>query len=292
MKPIAGKMTNMQKLVTFCLVFTLACGGSAVCFAQDQAPQKVASAAPKPGQAGSQQELDDYYKLHNEVDPAIKRNLIDKFAADYPQSGLLAYVYQDGVYLGRQANNIEMMSDYGDKSLDLWPDNYTLLTELASVYVQRDRVDEAETKATRALDLLAEGPKPAGMTEVQWTETKKMLLATDYLTLGFVHLRRAQAAKKIELQTAETENAITSFRKALENRPLDDFAFYGLGFAYAIQNDYPNAESNLAKAVALNGIVLASARSYLEEIYKSQHRQSLDGLDKVIASAKADLGIQ
>ena len=103
---------------------------------QEQQLQKPAPTIPeraKPGQAGSQQELDAYNRLHNEADPAVKKSLIDKFAEDYPLSGLLAYVYQDGVYLGRQANNIEMMGDYGAKSLELWPDNYILLTELASV---------------------------------------------------------------------------------------------------------------------------------------------------------------
>jgi tetratricopeptide (TPR) repeat protein len=287
-------MTDMRRIVVYLFLVTFIPDGSVLVLPQGQQPQKAAPTAParaKPGQAGSQRELDAYNKLHNEVDPADKKSLIDKFAADYPLSGLLAYVYQDGVYLGRQANNIEMMSDYGDKSLDLWPDNYTLLTELGSVYVRRNRVDEAETEATRALELVAAAPKPAGMTEPQWTENKKMLLASNYSTLGFVHLRRAQAAPEVELKTGETENAIVSFRKALENHPIDDFAFYGLGFAFAIQNDYPNAESNLAKAVAVNGIVMASARSFLEEIYKSQHRQSLNGLDQVIAKAKAELGL-
>lgn len=288
-------MTDMPRIVVFWfLTITLVSCASIAGFAQAQPPQNAAPQAPaaaKPGQPGSQQELDAYNRLHNEVDPTIKRSLIDRFATDYPQSGLLAYVYQDGVYLGRQANNIEMMSDYGNKSLDLWPENYTLLTELGSVYVQRDRVDEAGSKATRALDLLGDALKPAGISEQQWTENKKMLLATNFLTLGFAHLRHAQAATEVELQTAETEDAIESFRKALENRPVDDFAFYGLGFAFAIQNDYPNAESNLAKAVAVNGIVLASARSLLEDIYKSQHRQSLNGLDQVIARARAELGL-
>jgi len=84
---------------------------------------------------------------------------------------LLAYVYQDGVYLGRQSNNIEMMADYGEKSLEAWPENYTLLTELASAYVQRGRVDLAEAKAKLALDLVEAAEKPTHMTDAHWRKT-------------------------------------------------------------------------------------------------------------------------
>jgi len=45
------------------------------------------------------------------------------------------------------------MEEYGEKSLDLWPDNYSLLTELGSAYVQRDRVYLAEVHAAKALEL-------------------------------------------------------------------------------------------------------------------------------------------
>lgn len=257
---------------------------------EQQKPAQTAPAKPRLGQAGSQQELDAYNRMHNEVDPAEKRSLIDKFANDYPESGLLAYVYQDGVYLGRQSNHIEMMAEYGEKSLDLWPENYTLLTELGSVYVQRGRVDQAEVMASRALELVAVADKPAYMTEQHWAEGKKMLLAGNNTTLGFVELRRAQASEEAAVRKGGAENAIAAFHRALEHQPNDDFALYGLGFAYAILNDYQHAESNLAKAVAVNGIVVTNARNLLEEIYRSQHNQSLAGLELVIARAKAELG--
>lgn len=272
----------------------LLCCSSFPVGAQIKEPQKATETAPEKlrlGQAGSQPELDAYNQMHNEVDPAQKKALIDKFVVDYPDSGLLAYVFQDGVYLGRQSNNIEMMAEYGDKSLALWPQNYTLLTELGSVYVQRDRVGQAEDMAKRALELVDAAEKPTHMTDQQWAEGKKMLMSSNCTTLGFVHLRRAQASLEAAFRKSESAEAIPWFDRALGYHPADDFAFYGLGFTYAILNDYPNAESNLARAVAVNGIVMASARSLLEGIYKSQHNQSLIGLEQVIAKAKAELGI-
>jgi tetratricopeptide (TPR) repeat protein len=89
----------------------------------------------------------------------------------------------------------------------------------------------------------------------------------------------------------EAQQAIAPFKKALEFNPGDDFSYYGLGLSYATLNDYPNAESSLAKAVALQGPALNNAQSTLQDIYKRRHSNSLDGLDEVIAKAKAELGI-
>lgn len=259
-----------------------------------QQPQTSARPAPAKanlGQAGSQEELDDYNRLHAELDAAAKKNQIDDFANRYPDSGLLAYVYQEGVYLGRQLNRIDMMAEYGEKSLILWPGNYTLLTELASAYVQRNRVEQAGEKAKQAIDLVTTAVKPAHITEEQWAEEKKLLLASNYTTLGFMHLRRAQASSDPTVRTSEAEYSVNPFERALEYVPADDYALYGLGYAWVILNEYRAAESNLAKAVAVGGIIMASARRLLEEIYRSRHDQTLDGLDQVIAKAKADLGI-
>lgn len=258
-----------------------------------QKPPKPAAAvlgADGQGQAGSQQELDAYRKLRYEIDPVVKRNLIEKFAAEFPDSGLLAFVFQEGVAVGRSANNVEIMADYGARSLERRPENYELRTELGSVFVQRDRVDEAETQATRALDLLAIAEKPASVPDPQWEATKRMLLAINHQTLGFVHLRRAMAGQSVEAKKDEAAAAIRSFKRALENVPIDDFTYYGLGFANGLLNDYAEAEWNLAKSVAIDGAVMVSARSLLEQIYKSRHNQSLNGIDLVLAKAKADLG--
>ena len=133
---------------------------------------------------GSQPELDDYNRMHNEADPDLKRELIERFVRDYPKSGLLAYVYQDGFYLGRRANDLKIMTLYGEKSLQIWPGNYTLLTELAGVYVQRNLLEEAEAKATAALKLLDRAARPSNIPEQQWTADMKVLLSRNHVHPG------------------------------------------------------------------------------------------------------------
>ena len=73
---------------------------------------------------------------------------------------------------------------------------------------------------------------------------------------------------------------MTPLKKALENQPKDDYSYYYLGIAYVLLNDYFNAESALAKAVALNSVASGNSRKLLEDLYKLQHKNSLEGLDR------------
>src|SRR5688572_18764755 len=259
-----------------------------------QQPAPAAPAAPvKPqvGQAGSPAEMEAYKKLQAEQDAAAKKLMIDEFLKTYPESGLTAYVHQEASYLGQQTNNFEMMTDHGEKSLAIIPENFTLLTLLANAYVERNSVDKAEERAEKAIDLVQNATKPAAATEEQWTQGKNMLLSTNFSTLGYVHLRRAQGIPDPKERKAETERAIAPFKKAIEYNKIDDISLWRLGVAHVFLNDYANAESNLAKAVAVNGVAAGNARSILEDIYKKQHKNSLDGLDKVVAKAKSELGL-
>lgn len=238
-----------------------------------------------------QPDLDEYNKIRAEQDAAAKKKMIDDFMQKYPNSIAAAYVLQEGALLGRRISDIEMMSDYGERSLAVWPDNFALLTELGSAYVQRKMIDKAEEKAMKAIGLIEKAERPPQATETQWAAGKKEVLTSNFSTLGFVHMYRAQASKDPAEKKAEAEKAIAPFKRALELIATDDFSLYGLGVVYATLNDYSNAESNLAKAIVLNGHVSSIARSLLEEFYKSQNKGSLDGLDQVLAKAKTELGI-
>jgi tetratricopeptide (TPR) repeat protein len=264
----------------------------AVDTAQLAAPASSATPGqPQIGQPGSPAELDEFEKLKAETDMKAKKRMIDDFVQNHPDSGLKAYALQEGAYMGREANNIDLMSEYGEKSLEVWPQNFVLITELGNAYAHRNRADQAEAKAEKAIELISAVQKPPRPTEEQWAQGRKLLLAMNFSTLGFVHLRRAQAKTAMPDRKSEALIAVAPFKKALELTPTDETTLYGIGFSYTILNDYPNAESSLAKAVVLNGSVAPAARSLLEDIYKGQHKNSLDGLDAVIAKAKAELGL-
>ena len=243
------------------------------------------------GPSADQPEMDEYNQIRSEQDPTAKKKRIDDFLQAHPNSNITAYVLQEGALLGRSLSDIQMLSDYGERSLAVWPDNFVLLTELGSAYVQRRLIDRGEERATKAIALIDKAEKPLQLSETQWAAGKKELLTTNFSTLGFVHTYRAELSKDPAGKKAEAEKAIAPFKRALELTATDDFSLYGLGFVYGVLNDYPNAESNLAKCAVLTGSVASAAKSLLEDFYKKQHNGSLDGLDQVMAKARSELGI-
>ncbi len=250
-----------------------------------------ALAKPQVGQAGSPEELNEFNKLRAEVDPTAKKAMIDDFFKKYPESGLAPLVHREASVHGMQTDNFQMMVEHGEKALAAVPEDFALMTELGRAYGERGMMDKAEEKAEQAIELMGTVKKPDQLTDEQWEQGKKMMLATNFSTLGYVHVRRAQAIQEPDKKKAETERAIAPFKKALEINSKDDVSYWRLGFAYIFLNDYDSAESNLAKAVALNGIASGYARKDLEDIYKKRHKDSLEGLDKVLAKAKGELGL-
>ena len=84
---------------------------------------------------------------------------------------------------------------------------------------------------------------------------------------------------------------IKSYQDVLKLDPKNDAAYMGMGLAYWKQQNLDAAQDAFAKAVVLNKTTAAKSRQYLEQLYKPRNNNSLDGLDKVLAKAKADLNI-
>jgi tetratricopeptide (TPR) repeat protein len=255
----------------------------------DLAAQATPPAKPQVGQAPPKAEEDDFSKLLAENDAAAKKRMIDEFLQKYPESGLTGQVHRVAADLGQRTNNADMIIKHGERALVAFPEDFPVMSILANAYVERNELDKSEELATRALELIGGFQKPAQMPEEEWTTTKKALMGGNFSTLGMIHLRRAQAAQNPAEKKSGAEKAVAPLKKAIENQPKDDYSYYYLGFAYVLLNDYSNAESSLAKAVALNGVASPNARKLLEDLYKTQHKNSLEGLDKVIAKAKSEL---
>jgi tetratricopeptide (TPR) repeat protein len=256
---------------------------------EDLETQAAPPAKPQAGQAPSKAEEDDFNKLLAENDAAAKKRMIDEFLQKYPESGLTGQVHRVAADLGQRTNNADMIIKHGERALVAFPEDFPVMSILATAYVDRNELDKSEELAERALQLIAVFQKPAQMPEEEWTATKKALMGGNFSTLGMIHLRRAQAAQNPAEKKSGAEKAVAPLKKALENQPKDDYSYYYLGFAYVLLNDYSNAESSLAKAVALNGVASPNARKLLEDLFKTQHKNSLEGLDKVIAKAKSEL---
>ena len=83
--------------------------------------------------------------------------------------------------------------------------------------------------------------------------------------------------------------AIQAYTEALKHDPKNDYAYFRIGYNQWQLQELDKAMEAFAKAVVLNKQNTAKAREYLEQIYKPRHNNTLDGLDQLLAKAKAEV---
>ncbi|MDD5541748.1 MAG: tetratricopeptide repeat protein [Acidobacteriia bacterium] len=302
----------MAMFVVVC-IFTVASGTPA----QDQ------KAPAKGPLAKTQQEYDAYKKFQSETDWSKKAADGEQFMKDYPDSALtgsfllpmlvqayeqlgnfpktvtyaekalqseqskttLQFLYQTLVVSYQQLNNYEKTVEYGEKMLVDDPNNTFALFVLSGVIPERikdddmdrqQKLDRTTTYAKRLLETTNAMQRPPQMTDDQWKQQRGQLLGGAYSSLGFVALHQK-----------DYDEAIKQYKQSIDLYPKDPIAFYRLGLAYSFNKKNDEAIKALAASVAMNGP--DQARSYLEQIYRAKNNGSLDGLDKVISDAKAQL---
>jgi tetratricopeptide (TPR) repeat protein len=220
------------------------------------------------------------------------------------------------------------MVEHGEQALLSFPANPAVLSVLALAYTSHGESDKAIDCAAKAIAVLDKLTKPAKVDETRWTLERGQYLAMNYASLGGSFINKYEAARRSEKQTKPAQTAPESpatpvtpavdkpspsvqqtpavdgpqsepavhlakalayLSKAVEFDPRYEYAQFQLGIVFAYRNDAPKAIDAFAKTVALEGAFAGMARQNLEVIYKGAHKNSLDGLDQLIAKAKDDL---
>lgn len=226
----------------------------------------TARAASLTGPAGtiktSADEMKDFMGLQNELDPDRKIQLVKDFAQKYPKSGVLTYAYfiAQTVYL--QKNDLQQVLDYGEKALQLKPDNLNALMLMATILPQpqvtrndpdpEKKLSEAEADANKALTIIPQQPKMATETEEAFELRKAQYSESTHAALGLIHLIRASQGlsgfDQGELAKAETEyNAAIAATK--DPNPENHFR---LGEVYAHEGKVDDAIQSYSKASQLD----------------------------------------
>ncbi len=190
-------------------------------------------------------------------------------------SGNLAYAMAKAYKeLGNNAKYLE----WGEKTVASLPDNYETLLEMAIIYSDNQRIAEADKYAKQCLKVMQAAKKPEQMSDKDWSAYSNRAFLACYLIIGSNAYQRQQ-------YTA----AIPNLENALKYNARNDMAYYWLGECYWQARNTGLAMKNYAKASILSGRAAVPARQKLETLYKQTHANSLAGLDKVIAVAKAEL---
>jgi tetratricopeptide (TPR) repeat protein len=106
---------------------------------------------------------------------------------------------------------------------------------------------------------------------------------TEYAHGHYIHVLE-------ELSKAQKFSAIiTLSEKYIAMRPRVGETYYYYGAALKSLQKYPEAMKALAKCTVLKNPASRKAREFLEFVYKSQNKQSLIGLEKLIKQAESEI---
>jgi len=92
-------------------------------------------------------------------------------------------------------------------------------------------------------------------------------------------------------QKKDYPKTIEYYEKAAKFAPNSDEPYYYIALSKWQNKDAEGAVGAFAKVVVLSKNFAKKAQEYLEQLYKPLHNNTLDGLDQVLAKARAELGI-
>jgi tetratricopeptide (TPR) repeat protein len=196
------------------------------------------------------------------------------YAAD-PNAQLASLIYQTYEKMGDQAKREEWALKL--MAMPEFNDNFELRWLFVAKYAEKKELPKAADYAQQALKALALAKKPDAMSQTDWAKHTKdvehacyNMIATNY-----------QEQKK-------WDEAIQTYEKALKVK-LYDGGYYYIGYCQWQKDDVDSAIPSFAKAEYLDGGLKAKATENLEKLYKSQHNQTLTGIDKVRNKAKLEI---
>lgn len=220
-------------------------------------------------QAKTQEELDVLMEIEDATDPDERIGAIHKLLTNFKDTEFKEFANLMMMLSYQAKNDFEMMVLYGERTLELNPDNIDTLVSLSYAIPARtgefdldkdEKLAKAEDFAKRALLAIPtlENPNP-DLSADAWLIAKKDFMSQAHDSLGLVALKRKdyQAAEKSlrqSLQVASKQSAST---------------FYHLASALNKQGKNDEALTMADKSIAAGG-VMADGGQDLAKVLKAQ----------------------
>ncbi len=229
---------------------------------QAQTPPKPPGQPAQPGQAAPAQPEapappvnkaeEDAYKTLFETKGNAERKiqLGEDFLKKFPQSRYVENVYSQLTAAYLAAGQMDKMFAAGEKAIELRPDDVDVLSLLAWVMPRRigastldadQKLDKAGKYGKQAITLLVALPKPAPLTDEDFTRAKNEKLSMCHSGLGVTYFHRQRYADS----AAELEQATK-----LSTTP-DPTDYYVLGLAYMNTRRYGDAAGAFGQCAAV-----------------------------------------
>jgi len=188
-----------------------------------------------------------------------------------------------------KANRIDDAFSFAEKSLARTPDDVATLAQITFVGIEQVKqrnakyVQPTQTYATKAIQIIESGNKPASLTDASWEDYKTKTLPQLYQWLGM-----------LALMTGKGDEAQVKLEKSVSLNPNDPFTYYLLGSL--VNNEYQKLAEQYQKQSPgpLKDSLLQQAQAKMDqmvdlfahtvalseniEIYKALHDQAMEDL--------------
>ncbi|MBS1872453.1 MAG: hypothetical protein JSU00_04510 [Acidobacteria bacterium] len=207
----------------------------------------LAQKQPKPK---SQKEVDAIIAVQNATDAKSRIAAIDNVLTKFADTEFKPMLLIMGAGTYQQIGDNENMIVWAERALEADPKSYQAMIMLGSAYASRtkefdldkeEKLGKADGYAHKAIDAIKTAEKPnAQLTDAQWEEAKKDLMAQAHSILGTAALVR----KKYDV-------AITEYKTAVDaSTPPDPATLVRLSSAYIDAGKYDDAIPLLEKVMA------------------------------------------
>lgn len=214
----------------------------------------AASAAAQQPQPKSQEELDALLAIQNAQGPDERIEAVHNLLTNFKNTEFKEWANFMAMLSYQQKNDFENMLLYGEKTLELNPDNADVMVQLAYAIPARtgefdldkeEKLAKAEGYAKKALRLIPTMPKKTpDMPDDEWLMIKKDLMSQVHDSLGLIALKRD-----------DYDAAEDSFRKSLEVASQQGAStFYHLASTLRQKGELDEALGMADKAIAAGGV--------------------------------------
>ena len=236
------------------------------------------------GTAQSDQEFDAYRAVLAASNPQAVADAAGKFLAQYPTSGLAAYVHQSAVQAYYKLGEMPQVIRHGEAALQDLPDNAVLLGLVSAAYLDQHQPEKAVDRAKQTLAALGKLQPPANGDSTAWRAQVNALDANVRLTLGSALLEIALHARTGE-ESSSLKDAVVNLQDVLAKTPRSEQASYRLATAFSALGDSNHAIHYYAWTAALEGRAAIEARTKLTELCRAENQSP----DAAIAAARAEI---
>ena len=233
-------------------------------------------------------ERDAFAAIINETDQHRRRDMAERFLAEYPQSWRLAPVYEIASKSSFALGDLRAALEFGAKSLRILPENPFLLLPMADAQTRAGLYDAAARSARDAIWYLDRFDHPTSIDEDSWRQIKARNQAEGYFDVG-----RAAAAEGLansgDLRARQLADAETALLKALSFNAGGAGVPNLLGTVYLGEGRPDEAAGIFAVAARSDSPARAQALDRLHTLYDGNPALSGRPFDEWVASLKSPL---